>query len=519
MRVVWAVKQAVLKCGSLQLFSIPLFLAVFGMYALTAAPGTLFGDPSEYQFIPAILGIAHPPGYAFYTLLAKTWQTLVPIGTIAYRTNLLAAATGAWVATFTYLTVCSLQYAVLGEHSRLAKTPFAPLAAALALAAATDIWQHSIHANSHIVSAALATTHLWLLTEWWRTADDRWLFVFGFTLGLSACHHPVTLIGVPAYGVFVLAMRPRIWRHWRSVLVAGASAVLGLLPLLYYPLRSPSAPFGPTSMRTWMGFVGHITASGLRVNLFHFGVADQVDRLRVFWSLLGLQFPLLFTMLLPLGLFYLIRKLPKPALLLCTFLVLHVAFTMNTVQDVMAYLLLPFVAMAIVAGVGLLVLVSGVDSIRSFLGTHNCRSLLTTLCLLVFVAMPLLTVARNLRAGISLSDFTEAEEWVALLRTRFGGRGEHAVLLSDWEHLTPLWVHRYTQADGLSESDLVPVYVSTSNPWVDSVWANIEEGPIYLPGYRPAVRDAGFRLVPEDGLYRVVAPSVMDAVPDYPLDV
>jgi len=519
MREVESCKHAALKYGTPWVFSVSLFFVVSGVYVLTAAPGTLFGDPSEYQFIPAVLGIAHPPGYAFYTLLAKAWQTLVPIGTIAYRTNLLAAAAGAWLVTLVYLSVCSLQCVMQREHSRAAKSPLVPLAAALGLAAAADIWQHSIHANPHIVSAALATTHLWLLIEWWRTADDRWLLVFGFTLGVSACHHPVTLIGVPAYGVFFLVMRPRIWRHWRIILAVGASALLGLLPLLYYPLRSPNAPFGPTNMRTWMGFVGHITASGLRGNLFHFGVADQVDRVRVFWSLLRLQFPLLFTILFPLGLFYLIRKMSKPALLLGMFLVFHLIFTLNTVQDVMAYLLLPFAALAIVAGAGLLALALGIESIRRRLETRSYNAHLVNLCLLVFVLMPFLTAARNLRAGISLSDFTEAEEWVASLRARFVGRGEHAVLLSDWEHLTPLWVHVYTQTEGLAESDLVPVYVSTSNPWVDSVWANIEEGPIYLSGYRPAVRDAGFRLLPEKPLYRVMAPPVMDAVPDNPLNI
>ena len=59
---------------------IVLFVGVFVLYGLTAARGTLFGDPSEYQFIPAIGGIAHPPGYAFYTLAAKLWQTFVQGG-------------------------------------------------------------------------------------------------------------------------------------------------------------------------------------------------------------------------------------------------------------------------------------------------------------------------------------------------------------------------------------------------------------------------------------------------------
>ena len=80
-----------------------LFLGVLAVYAATAAPATLFGDPSEYQFIPAISGIAHPPGYAFYTLLAKLWQMLVPLSTVAFRTNRLAAAAGAWGVTVVYL--------------------------------------------------------------------------------------------------------------------------------------------------------------------------------------------------------------------------------------------------------------------------------------------------------------------------------------------------------------------------------------------------------------------------------
>jgi hypothetical protein len=139
--------------------------------------------------------------------------------------------------------------------------------------------------------------------------------------------------------------------------------------------------------------------------------------------------------------------------------------------------------------------------------------------MVLLVSQPLLKAVENLRAGISLRDFTSAEQWIALLHERFDDQGERAVLLSDWEHLTPFWVHTYTEADGFSESDLLPVYVSTSNPWVDSVWAHIEAGAIYLPDYRPAVSDAGFRLVFGDGLYRVAAPPVVDAVPEKELDV
>ncbi len=519
-----------------------LFTAVFALYAATAAPATLFGDPSEYQFIPAILGIAHPPGYAFYTLLARLWQTIVPVGTIAFRTNFLAAAVGAWVVTAIYLILCDLGEQMneervngVNEYTRphlliprlliYSSATFA----ALSLAAAPDLWQHAIHANAHVVSAALAATHLWFLVRWWRTGHNRWLAAFAMALGLAATHHPVTLMGVPAYGLFILAVRPRILRQWRTLLVLAVCLLLGLTPFLYYPLRSPSAPFGPTDMRTWEGFWGHITAQGLRVNLFHFGLPDQPDRALVFWSLLRLQFLLPVIALIVLGLIWLARRAPKPAILIYSFLLTHLLFTLNTVQDVMAYLLLPFVALAVTAGAGALALAELLARLIRHAPCVMCHAPFTMrhapfvvvrwLLVIFLLPWPLLQATLNLSRGISLRDFTAAEDWVAAVHRRFDGVGEGVVLLSAWEHLTPLWVHAYTQEEELDEADVKLVYVSTSNPWVESVWAHIEEGPIYLPDYRPAVRDAGFRLVPEGPFYRVVAPPVADAAPVHPLDV
>jgi hypothetical protein len=504
------------------------FLAGFCLYSLTAAPATLFGDPSEYQFVPAILGISHPPGYAFYTLLAGGWQRLVPIGSIPFRTNLLASAAGAWAVTAVYLIVVDLAAGRKGTRQPVAHRLLPPLFAALNLALAPDLWQHAIHSNAHIVSAALAATHLWLLVRWWRTGRDGWLFGFSLTLGWAATHHPITLMGVPAYALFILAVRPRILIRWRTLAGMIGAALLGLLPLLYYPLRSPTAPFGPNDMNTWQGFVRHTTAQGLRGNLFHFGMADQADRALVFWSLLSLQFTLPVIFLILVGLFGLIRRAPRPALLVGAFLAGHLAFTLNTVQDVMAYLLLPFTALSILSGMGALALMEGLaekrraGSVRWRVWSQIDRlspSAVYALLFLLLLPWPLVRGAQNLSRGISLRDFTAAETWVEQVYWRFDDQGEGAVLLSDWEHLPPLWVHHYAYGREIDPADLQPVYVSPANPWVESVWTYIETGPIYLPDYRPDLRAAGFRLVPEDGFLRVAVPPVTGTHPSAPLDV
>jgi hypothetical protein len=489
------------------------FLGAFTLYAFHAARGTLFGDPSEYQFIPAILGIAHPPGYAFYTLLAKLWQILVPLGTISRRTNLLAAAAGAWTVTAVFLTVRSWR----PRRPSAGTWPLAwllpPLFAALSLAAAPDLWQHATHSNAHIVSAALVATHLWLLVRWWRTGRDGWLYAFGLTLGLAATHHPITMMGVPAYGLFIVIVQPRIFRQWRTLLALAGCALLGLAPLLYYPLRSPSVPFGPTDMNTWDGFTRHATARGLRVNLFHFGLADQFDRLLVFWSLLRLQYALPIVALVGAGLVWLIRRASRPAALLGLFLLGHLAFTLNTVQDVMAYLLMPFTALALLAGAGAGALVELAQR-----RTRMTRLVVATL-VVATIPWPLLQAGLNLSRGISLRNFTAAEEWVDAVHRRFDGQGEGAVLLSDWEHLTPLWVHEYTRGNPVDPADLELVYVSPANPLPESIWAHVEEGPLYLPDFRPAVRATGFRLVPDGAFYRAVPPPLTGVEPAHPLDV
>lgn len=491
--------------------AVALFLGIFVLYSCTAAPATLFGDPAEYQFIPAILGIAHPPGYAFYTLLARFWQMVIPIGTIAFRTNLLAAAVGAWTVTVVYLIVAEHVPGIYGTAPHRLSSHLPPLFAALTLAAAPDFWQHAIHANAHIVSAALTTTHLWLLLRWQRTGHERWLALFCITCGWAATHHPITMIGVPAYATFILAVQPSVIRQWRTPVKMIGCFLVGLLPLLYYPLRSPTTPFGPRDMHTWSGFWRHFTAQGLRVNLFHFGLADQPDRLAVFWSILGLQFPLTSILLTLTGLVWTVRRSRAVAVLLLIFLFTHLAFTLNTVQDVMAYLLIPFVACAVAAGLG---------AAFALAYSHHLKHVWTLLAIVLFT-LPIYQGVIDLLRGISLRDFNASEEYVTAVYRRFAGRGEGAVLLAAWEKLTPLWVHMYTEGEPLRQEDLRPVYVTAARPWVESVWQYIETGPLYLADYRPQVRDAGFRLVPDGPFYRVVAPPVSaeEAAPSHPLDI
>src|SRR5512140_2845136 len=62
----------------------------FVVYLRTLLPGIAFGDWGEMQTVPHVLGVAHPTGYPTYILIAWLAE-LVPIGSVAFRANLLSA--------------------------------------------------------------------------------------------------------------------------------------------------------------------------------------------------------------------------------------------------------------------------------------------------------------------------------------------------------------------------------------------------------------------------------------------
>jgi len=497
-------------------------LVAFAFYIATLAPGPVPGDPSEYIFVPHVLGIAHPPGYAFYTLLAKLWQMMVRVGSIAYRTNLLAAFAGASIVALIYGIVWQIagisdvgfwisdlgsrtnhppREAAIGHRPSATRSGHLPaLFAALSAMAGVDLWQHAIHANAHIITATLATACLFLFVRWWRIGNDRWLDAAAFVAGLGLTHHPILAFSFPAYAVFVLLIWPRIILQPRKLLTMGVCFMLGLAPFLYFPLRGPGAPFNalPTAEAMWI----HVTARGLTVNLFPFGLHDQLTRIAVFWELLRLQYPLVTIWLAALGVIGLAAQRSRLLALFGVFLLVNLAFTLNTIQDVLAYLMSSFVVVAVLAGVGL--------SVALRWALQRIPSRFGILGALLLIA-PILTAAHNL-PRVSLRDYDAGAEWVEAVFEQFAGKRQHAVLLAEWEALTPLWVAQYTQGRALDPDDVRLVYIAATskNPWLEGVFAHWNEGPVYLASFRRQVWEGGlFRLRPEGRwpLWRVVAPG------------
>ena len=171
--------------------AIAVFVVSLFIYLQTLAPAvsTIFDDSLEFQLVSYQLGIAHPTGYPLYTLMGKLFTSL-PVGTIAYRVNLLSALCGALTATGVSLIVAK----VSGRH-------LAGLAAGAVFVVLGEVLDHA-YRNSTQVIRSLGLPILDAIDEIITSQDRRRLLVKRAVmtpLVVAACLGLVVISGSMAY--------------------------------------------------------------------------------------------------------------------------------------------------------------------------------------------------------------------------------------------------------------------------------------------------------------------------------
>ena len=71
-----------------------IFLASFGLFLISASPTVSFEDTGELVWAADCLGVTHPPGYPWLTMLGALFMRL-PAGDPAFRMTLLSACSAA----------------------------------------------------------------------------------------------------------------------------------------------------------------------------------------------------------------------------------------------------------------------------------------------------------------------------------------------------------------------------------------------------------------------------------------
>ncbi|XP_071413372.1 protein O-mannosyl-transferase TMEM260 isoform X3 [Pithys albifrons albifrons] len=206
--------------------------AVAALYTATLPPALPGGDAGELITAAYELGVAHPPGYPLFTLLAKLAMGLLPGGSPACRVNLLCGFLGAAAASLLFYTVFRLSGSYAGGILAAGVFSFSRLT-----------WQWSITAevfslNNLFVGLLMAlTAHF----EEASTAKERSKIskLGAFCCGLSLCNQHTIVLYIACVVPWVLA---RLFRKKElspgHLLKLGLCFLAGLLPYLYLPASS-----------------------------------------------------------------------------------------------------------------------------------------------------------------------------------------------------------------------------------------------------------------------------------------
>ena len=206
-------------------------LVALAVYFRTLLPGLAFGDWGEMQTVPHVLGVAHPTGYPTYIILG--WLAhLVPIGSIAFRANLLSAVL---VASALGVTVAILL--------RLGTRPAIAGGAALLLGAVGTVWAAATVAEVNPLHLLFVALLLHRALVWEEDRRPRDLIIGAALLGLAVGNHLLILFVAPFVVLFVLWVGRREIAADPRILVGAVAAGLDLGERLsVHPDRGGSGP-------------------------------------------------------------------------------------------------------------------------------------------------------------------------------------------------------------------------------------------------------------------------------------
>src|SRR5438094_5333055 len=209
------------------------FLAALVVYVWTLAPTVTLVDSGELIVVAQGLGVAHPPGFPLWVMLAH-FASLVPFGNVAARINFSSALFAALACAVLTLVVAELgittSYAATakkrGAQQRKSSgdsgishlLTLAPaLGAGLLMTFSRTLWSYATITEVYTLNTLLILTVFFLMLRWRRyivaeqsyikteiTKHDGWLYtaalVFGLALGV---HHVTVGLILPALAILV----------------------------------------------------------------------------------------------------------------------------------------------------------------------------------------------------------------------------------------------------------------------------------------------------------------------------
>jgi hypothetical protein len=460
------------------------FVVTLSVNYFTMAPTVTLVDSGELIVAARGLGVAHPPGFPLYCLLAHI-ATHIPLGSVAQRVNFASGVFAALAAAMISLIVAEI---ILSSQSRVVpvsqkgrgkkrgqNTESSPrealgylhvvapcVFAGLTIAFCRTLWGYATIAEVYTLNSFLVSLIILLMMRWRRahieatgevrpastnresqsqphsSPRDVYVYAAALAFGMALGVHHVT-VGLMLPGLAALVYGTEGFGYFKSkkLVFAALISIAGLVAVYaYLPIASSRGPIlnwgDPTSLgRIWL----HVSGWQYRVFL-QFSAGRMGEMASEFLRFYAREFgPAWFPLVTPLAILGLIELYRSRNLAAAAFLSLIIAadlaygLSYEIAEDKDAYYLPLLISTAILAGVGTMWL------LRFTARRLARRTSLAWLAALVIAVLPCVTIAANLPFN-NRSHYYIAHDYVDNILSTVEPGG--TLLTLDWQVYSPL---------------------------------------------------------------------------------
>lgn len=463
--------QALKRFTSTSGFWLALLMLILGAsYVATLLPGVGYhGDTAKFQFLGKVLGTPHETGYPTYILLNSFFVNLFPLGSLAYKANLLSGLLSiiTVILLFRILVLLELDCSLAFITS-------------LTYGLTYTLWSQSVVAEVYTLNILFVAIVLYYFLRWNKTGEDRDFLVGCYFYALSFGNHLTMITFLPAIIYIVWCTDKKIFTNGRIIVWVVLFIILGALQYSYLFLRfhDPGTAYLEMQTPNLERLLWYVTGGQFTSRMFSFSLDELISlRIPMLMQFLLREYLFLIPFII-LGIFRFGNKTLN--LFLLVSLLGSLIYGLNyDIVDIFVYFIPAYLFLAIYLGKGFAFIVA-----KGF-GWIKSANLRASLVFTLLSAIPLSFYAINY-GDVNQSRTTAAARKVeAILETV---KRDAVIIPGGYHQAQYFWY--YLIGEGRQRNNIYLMhYVNPRLPVdVDTIKAYIDENkPFYLPVQRDYV--------------------------------
>jgi hypothetical protein len=352
------------------------------------------GDTSWYMSELPKMSILPPTGYPVFSLIGKLFS-IIPIGPLALRLNLISAVFGCLTILFLFLAI-----------NKLTKNEFAGLIASLSFAFVYPFWFIANRLEFDTLNSFFIAILLFAIFSYKGFPSRKNLYFCFICLGFLCTNHPIAFFIMPAFLTLTIILNPKIFKNVKAVFL---SILFFILPLFSYAFTYARFLQISGNKNTFLRFIYYLTGREETGRTFggSFGDKNLSGIVKVISDYLKLvydNYGIVLVIIALIGLIYLFRKNWKIAAFSLLAIIFNLVITTQYLEwAVLNYTIDIMIIMSVYIGFGFLLFLDILNFVfekklknsQNILIKNRLKIIIFILLILLFASQPVLLIINN----------------------------------------------------------------------------------------------------------------------------